>query len=107
MLLEDRWSFRPRLGEEGARKMTELMVVQLEDRLSCRPRLGGRGQGEDRIYGVVAGGQVELVLLEDMWSSWPRLVLEAGRERTEFMVVLLEDSWSSRLAVGGAGRGHK
>ena len=68
---------------------------------------GGRGQGEDRIYGVVAGGQVELVLLEDRWSSWPRLVLEAGRERTEFMVVLLEDSWSSRLAVGGAGRGHK
>ena len=68
---------------------------------------GGGGQGEDRIYGGVAGGQVELVLLEDRWSSWPRLVLEAGRERTEFMVVLLEDSWSSRLAVGGAGRGHK
>ena len=68
---------------------------------------GGGEQGEDRIYGCVAGGQVELVLLEDMWSSWPGLVLEAGRERTEFMVVLLEDSWSSRLAVGGAGRGHK
>ena len=45
VLLEDRWSFRPRLGEEGARKMTELMVVQLEDRLSSRPRRGaGRGQ---------------------------------------------------------------
>ena len=43
---------------------------------------GGGGKGEDRIYGGVAVGQVELVLLEDMWSSWPRLVLEAGRERT-------------------------
>ena len=107
MLLEDRWSFRPRLGEEGARKMTELMVVQLENRLSSRPRLGEEGGREDRIYGGVAGGQVELVLLADRLSSWPRLVLEAGRERTEFMVVLLEDSWSSRLAVGGAGRGHK
>ena len=68
---------------------------------------GGGGQGEDRIYGGVAGGQVELVLLEDRWSSWPRLVLEAGRERTEFMVVLLEDGLCSRLAVGGALRGHK
>ena len=70
VLLEDRWSFRPRLGEEGARKMTELMVVQLENRLSSRPRLGEEGGREDRIYGGVAGagagagvagGQVELM----------------------------------------------
>ena len=60
MLLEDRWSSRPRLGKEGGRKMTELMVVLIEDRLSSRPRLGEEG----------------------------------GRERTEFMVVLLEDRWS-------------
>ena len=33
---------------------------------------------------------MELVLLEDRWSYWPRLVSEAGRERTEFMVVLLD-----------------
>ena len=32
MLLEDRWSSRLRLGEEGGRKMTELMVMLLEDR---------------------------------------------------------------------------
>ena len=39
----------------------------------CCWRTGGAG---------VAGGQMELVLLEDRWSCWPRLVLEAGRERT-------------------------
>ena len=50
-----------------------------------------------------------VVLLEDRWSSWPRLGKEAGRERTESMVLLLEVRWSSRprLAEGGAGRGHK
>ena len=32
MLLEDRRSSRLRLGEEGSRKMTELIVMLLEDR---------------------------------------------------------------------------
>ena len=43
-----------------------------------------------------------VVLLEDRWSSRPRLVEEAGRERTELMVEVLE-----LQAQAGGGRGRE
>ena len=101
MLLEDRWSSRPRLGKEGGRKMTELMVVLIEDRLSSRPRLGEEG-GRERTEFMV-------VLLEDRWSSWPRLVEEAGRERTELIKSAAggQVELQAQAGRGRAGRGHK
>ena len=49
----------PRLVEEAGRERTELIKVLLEDRWSSRPRLAEGGQGEDISDGTAAGGQME------------------------------------------------
>ena len=46
---------------------------------------GGGCQEDDRIDGGAAGGQIEFQA--QAWGG-------GGRERTEFMVMLLEDRWS-------------
>ena len=61
MLLEDRWSSRPRLGEERGQGEDRIdsgaAGGQVE--LLAQAGVGGR-QGEDRIHGSAARGQLEL-----------------------------------------------